>query len=252
MCGQAFCFAAANWLSSICDFDRRCTQWSVPINPAVVSVPRFMVSGREWLLPTAAKFLPVAVLRAARFCLPEHSRLWVAHISPLCFWAKWEWKQGEWSFRPAPFFSFGTLLKYLAVHRLSFSLLTSLFDLEIHKVFLRSNNLSVWKNLSRCTDNLLLRACQGILWKRLDTWIVYFGLKDAVIHKVFLQSCCLSGRKNPSWRWNYLIYRNACRTRKSKWFVSIFSECASCPMGGNPVVQSKIRWFMWFSQACWN
>ena len=83
------------WLSSISDFWQEVyTTWSVPISPAVVIVPRFTVSGREWLLPTAARFLPAAVPRAARFCLLEHDR-WRLNPAGWSLRAKRESKQGE-------------------------------------------------------------------------------------------------------------------------------------------------------------
>ena len=80
-------------LSSICDLTGGVQQWSVPINPAVATDPRFTVSAREWLLPMAVRFWPVVAPRVARFCPPEHNESgWIeAHAQS---WAKWELKQG--------------------------------------------------------------------------------------------------------------------------------------------------------------
>ena len=72
MYGLLLCVATANfgcWAYEI--FDRRCTRWSVPISPAVVTAARFTVSVREWLPPMAVRFLPAVVQRAARFCPPD-------------------------------------------------------------------------------------------------------------------------------------------------------------------------------------
>ena len=47
------------------------TRCCVPISPESVTALRFMDSAREWLPPTAARFLPAAVLKAELSCPPE-------------------------------------------------------------------------------------------------------------------------------------------------------------------------------------
>ena len=152
------CVATAKRLLSIIEIYRRCISWSVPISPPSVTVPRFTVSVREWLLPTAVRFWPAVVQRAARFCPPKSQSAWVLHAeetlkSETGATAGWMWDS------PRSLFNLANSENALSLPAGSFTATRRFVSLEIHKVFLRLTTLVCVKISRRSTDNSFLRVC---------------------------------------------------------------------------------------------
>ena len=150
------CCCGQFWLSSIWKpMWQEVYSWSVPISPAAVIVPRSTVSVREWLLPTAARFSPAAVPRAARFCPPERRREAKQQRDSL------ESETGETcgaNHRPAPFLFLAYSLKHLAGLHWIFFPSPAVWNFEIHKVFLQFQTL-VWAKISHWShDGLFFRV----------------------------------------------------------------------------------------------